>query len=428
MDGAWMSKQNVWIIQNTDVKLFFPLGIDDAILLTELPAKPPFALVLAKNSQQNWIDLLKEIRSKPGYRFTPVFYYDDVPSNLRHLFAGPADDNLINSANKIYERINHISPFTFQSPNKESILLAYLYSRPHCPVKGYKSDKSPFVYEYPLLNILFKDNLEIDNWKFLEGLVTRNLLAHSDIIDEIETCPSCYSGLINLKRSCPSCRSINFKPQQLVHCFSCGKIAPVPEFLRQERLICSSCHTKLDLPGIDYEKPIENKLCNTCGHFFAEPIIELVCLSCQRTSTPSEFIRKPLYNYHLTRQGEYVVLGIENSFYASFGQYFKMTDYPVFLSILSWHIKLAERYGLFNFSVMALEIDVENREDGCMIIINRLQNAGQKLVNKGVSTGLTIKVSYLISNEIVSNALQGELVIAELKVRMQENNFFIVKK
>ncbi|MGQ3887506.1 hypothetical protein ACQUW5_00565 [Legionella sp. CNM-1927-20] len=466
-----MSQQTVWIIKNTQIKRLFPLGVDEAISIMNLPDKPPFALVLSKNSQQNWIDLLKEIRSRASYRFTPVYYHDDVPPHLRHLFAGPADDNLINSANKIYERIHNISPLTFQSPNRESILLAYLYSRPHCPVKGYKSDKSPFVYDYPLLNILFKDNLEVDNWKFLESLVTRNLLAHSDVIDEIETCPACDSGLLNLRKSCPNCRSTNFKPQQFVHCFACGQIAPVPEFLRQERLICSNCHIKLEAPGVDYEKPIENKLCNACGHFFAEPILELVCLSCHRTSASSEFIRKPLYDYHLTRQGEYVVLGIENSFYASFGQYFKMTDYPVFLSILNWYTKLSERYGLLHFSVMMLQIDVNNREEvkkeqssefigkiftnlrqviresdlasrldesmlfllpftkeeGCMIVLNRLQHAGQELVNANENLGLTIKVSYMASNEILSSALQGEFIMAELKIRMQENNLCIAK-
>ncbi|MGQ3888036.1 diguanylate cyclase domain-containing protein [Legionella sp. CNM-1927-20] len=468
-----MNQQTVWVINNINTKKLLPLEVDEASSIGELPSEPPFALILAKSPHQNWIDLVKEIRKKPEYRFTPIFYHGDVESSCRHIFDGPADSEVLNkTASQIHERLLSVSKLALESLNKESILLIYLYSRPNTYIQGYKSASSPYIYEYPLLTILYNEDSGLEHWQFLEDLVLRDLLSQQGLVDEIKICASCGSGLLNLKNSCPNCHSIDVKPQRFVHCFACGNIALVPEFLRQERLICTRCHAKLQELGVDYEIPLEDKICNTCSHFFAEPAVHLVCLLCQRAAAPSEFIARRLYNYCITHRGEYLARGIEKSIYTNFSHYFKVIDYPVFLSILSWQVKLAERYSSIYFSVMVLHVTNENEfielhgekdserlmgqlfttlkqvfresdlaartngtmyfflplanQEGCLIIFERIKQSIQQLVNTEMGKGLTVCISYMTSAEVINSSLQGDLIMAELQTRMLENNLCII--
>ncbi|WP_419420253.1 diguanylate cyclase domain-containing protein [Legionella sp. D16C41] len=468
-----MEQRTVWIINNIDDKNLFPLEVDQAKNITDLPAEPPYALILAKSPQQHWPDLVKEIRKRPEYRFLPIFYHGDVEPKLKHIFDGAADSNtFITCANQINERLKSISKAVLEATDKEAILLIYLYSRTNMLVHGYKSASSPYIYEYPLLTVLLNEESGFEHWQFLEDLVLRDLLAHHSLVDEITICPACGSGLLNLRNSCPSCHSIDIKPQRFIHCFACGNIAQVPEFLRQERLICTRCHTKLEELGVDYEKPLEDKICNNCGHFFAEPAMDLVCLVCQRVAAPSDFTARRLYNYHITRRGEYLARGIDKSIYTNFSHYFKVIDFPIFLSVLTWQAKLAERYSSIYFSIMILQITNENKlielqgeknserllgqlftslkqvfresdlaarsngsmffflplanQEGCIVIFERIKNAVQQLVETEIGEGLSVGISYMTSADIINNGLQGELILAELQTRMLESNHSII--
>jgi GGDEF domain-containing protein len=468
-----MNQQTVWVINNFNTKELFPLEVDEAGAIVNLPNEAPFALILAKSPQQHWIELVREIRRKQAYRFIPIFYHGDVDHQLKHIFDGPVNSETLNKcAKKIHEQIQTISKASLETTDKESILLTYLYSRPNLSIQGYKTATSNYIYEYPLLNILFDQELGVDNWPFLEDLVLRDLLHQISLMDEIKTCPTCSSGLLNLKNSCPNCHSIDIKPQRFIHCFSCGNIAQIPDFLRQERLICTRCHTKLEDLGVDYEKPLEDKICNNCNHFFANPATDLTCLVCQRASGVSEFMGRRLYDYQLTRRGEYLARGIEKSIYNKFSHYFKVIDYPVFLSVLGWQTKLAERYSSIYFSVMILKVANESKlietqgeknserlmgylftslrqvfresdlaarmnggmffllplanQDGCMVIVDRVKQAVEQLIDEEIGKGLSMSVGYMTSAEIIDSSLHGELVMAELQTRMLENNLYLI--
>lgn len=465
-------QQTVWVVSNINQEKLQPLLVDEVSKIKDLPEKPPFAIILSKGEGQDWINLLTDLRARKEYRFTPVFFHGDVDQNIRHLFDGPADDTVMAKATLIYDRMNSFGANIAESDDKESIIMAYLYSRSDLRLKGYISYHSPFIFEYPLLSILFPLEKEFDGWRFLQDLVMRDLLAQDALIDEIQTCSSCESGLLNLKNSCPNCHSIDIKPQKFVHCFSCGKIGPVPEFLREERLICSRCKTKLHELGVDYEKPKEDKLCNSCGHFFAESEMELVCLVCKRSSSISSLSSRRLYDYTLTRRGEYLVRGIERSIYRNFSHFFKVIDYNEFMSIANWQTKLAGRYSSIYFSIMTLQVtnanelieaqgeinserlmgqffislrqvfresDVSSRldgtmyfllpmanQDGCLVIINRITQAVHQLAQEDIGKDLTVGVSYMTSAEILQSELQGDLVIAELHARMVESNMCLI--
>lgn len=466
-------QETVWVVSNINEQSLLPLVVDEVSHLDNLPIVPPFAVVLSKSDDQNWMSLLTELRAKKGYRFTPVFYHGDVDNKLKPLFDGPADDHIMVKSRLIYDRMSSFGNGILHCSDKESILLAYLYSRPELRIDGYISHHSPYIYEYPLLSTLFACNALFDSWRFLQDLVMRDLLAQDVLLDEIQTCHSCESGMLNIKNSCSKCHSIDIKPQKFVHCFSCGNIGPVPEFLREERLICSVCKTRLHELGVDYEKPREDKLCNRCGHFFIESDIEVVCLACQQTSSMSMLGSRRLYRYSITQRAEYLVRGIEKSIYRNFSHFFKVTDYLEFISIVNWQSQLARRYSSLYFSIMTLHItnvseliqlqgeasservmsqfftslrqvfresDLSSRldgtmyfllpmanQDGCLVILNRITQAVLDLAQESIGNELTVGVSYMTSSDMLQANLSHNLVITELHDHIVGNNMYLIR-
>lgn len=467
-----MSEKKVWVVSNINEENLEPLSVGEVSRVDKLPETAPFAIILSKAEDQDWITLLASIRAKKDYRYTPIFYHGDVPPFLHHLFDGPADENVDKKSSVIYERMVGFGENVAQSDDKELMLLSYLYSREGIQMSGYLG-LSPHIYEFPLLQVLFQNDPIEDGWQFLKDLVTRELLAQEGLLDEIQTCSACDSGLLNFKMSCPNCHSIDIKPQKFVHCFSCGKIAPIPEFLREERLICTRCKTKLSKLGVDYEKPKEDKLCNNCGHFFSEAEMELICLSCHKISPLQNMLARKLHYYTLTRRGEYLVRGIEKSIYKNFSHFFKVIDFDEFISITEWQIRLAERYSPVSFSVLTLQIinateiveehgelnserligqfftclrqifresDLSSRldgtmyfllpmtnQDGCLVVINRTTETVLQLASENIGVGLAVGISYMTSSEIIQEKLEGTLVPAELKTRMLESNLHVIK-
>ncbi|MFC3909581.1 hypothetical protein ACFORL_10920 [Legionella dresdenensis] len=463
-----MSEQSVWVISNVDDELYLPLEVEKACTLNELPETSPYAVILSKREGQSWLNQMAALRAIPEYRFTPVFYHGDVGPHFRDIFDGPADAGMMQKAALIHERTRNIALSMLSSADKESILLTYLYSRGELKLKGFVSHFSRYALEYPLLSVLIPNQPHFDSWTFLQDLAMRDLLAPVTLVDEIKTCANCESGLLNMKSSCPSCHSIDIKPQRFVHCFSCGKIGPVPEFLRQERLICSRCNTRLLELGIDYEKPLEDKLCNSCGHFFADSEIDIVCLACNKSSTQDELGSRRLYDYAITRRSEYLVRGIEKGIYRNFDHFFKVVDYVAFMSIVNWQVKLAERYSMVYFSVMTLQItnekelveqqgvvnterlmghfftnlrqifresDLSTRlddtmlfllpmtdQDGCLILLDRMKQAVDQIAEYDIGAGLSVGISYINSNEMINGGFHGEGMISELHARIMASN------
>ncbi|MGQ3892170.1 TackOD1 domain-containing metal-binding protein [Legionella sp. CNM-4043-24] len=466
-------QQTVWVVSNINEKQLLPLKMDTIAQIGDLPEQPPHAVILSKLEGQSWIELLRELRSREGYFFVPVFYHGDVADNLQHLFDGPADERLTERATAIHQRLALIDKEWMDLNDEKSRLMSYMHSRPGLFMQGYINYQSPYALEFPLFSVLFAKSLEFDAWGFLQILVVRGFLEQNKLLEEIQTCNSCDSGLLNLKRNCPGCKSIDIKAQKFVHCFSCGKIGPVPEFLRHERLLCSGCNTRLLELGVDYEKPIEDKLCNKCGHFFSEPELNVVCLVCQKNYSLNEVGSRRLYEYRLTEHAEYLVRGVKKSIFRNFKQYFKLTDYTSFLSTVAWQTKLAERYSSIYFCVLTLNIinesdlvarqgeanaerllsqlfialrqifresDLASRheehmyfllpmanQDGCMVIVERIIKAVQQLTEEEIGRDLRVGVSHISSDEIIKHAFHGDALLTELIARMVDCNIGLLE-
>ncbi|CEK10522.1 TackOD1 domain-containing metal-binding protein [Legionella hackeliae] len=240
--------------------------------------------------------------------------------------------------------------------DNELFLLSYLFTHSTILIHGFLTPYSAKGLSFPLLKVLFGQDSNFDEWNFLQNLVSRDLLLQEKLIDEIQTCPSCTSGLLNYKNSYPNCHSIDIKTQQFIHCFTCGNIAPTKEFLRQERLICPSCNAKLRHIGMDYDKPLEDKLCYQCGFYFLDAEIIITCMNCSKTTNPENLITRRLYNYKLTKHGELLARGIEKKLQTRFSNFFEFIEFEVFFAIIKWQVKLSTRYKELHFSVLALKI------------------------------------------------------------------------
>lgn len=464
-------QQSLWVLGNSPANMPFPLDYKHAATIKDLPESEVFAIIIAKNPHGEHLRQFAELRAMPAYRYTPIFYAGPATEEVE-LFDGIVDEQLLDKADAIHQRLELVTEANLTSESNEIILLVYLFTRPENKLKGYVNHQSTHIFEYPLLSLLFPQEQNFDGWRFLQDLVMPDLLAPGLLLDEIQTCNACDSGLLNIKNSCPSCHSINIKPQKFVHCYTCGKIGPVPEFLRQERLVCSRCNTRLRTLGVDYDKPLEDKLCNECGHYFAEPEVNLVCLVCHRTSSSKELSARRLNEYSLTRRGEYLVRGIEKGIYRNFNHFFKVIDYEAFMAIVAWQAKLAERYPSLYFSVMTLQItnaeklleeqgvvgiekqlgelftnlrkvfresDLSSRiegtmlfflpmadAEGCTILVDRIKVFVNQMAKNNNNKGLEVGLSYITSNEMNNAQLQGELVISELHARILESNVCLI--
>lgn len=316
------------------------------------------AFVITAPADEDWMTPLAMIRTHSEFLYTPVFYQGTIPDELHTLFDGPVDKNLPHKAAVIHDRIAMISLENRQSDSADIKTLAYIFSREHYDLMGYLSAKVPSVYDYPLLRILLHVDERFDAWKFLNDMVMRDLLEYEDQPDKIHVCPGCDSGLFNVLKCCPNCSSVDIKRQKLVHCYFCGKIGTVPEFLREERMICSRCKVKLVEQGVDYECPKEDKLCLHCDSYFHEPKLQLVCLVCKHQSNLADLDIRHMRSFTLSRRSKLLLRGIERNYYKHFNQYFKVIDYVEFCRIVNWQVKLAKRYDSVYFSVMNIRFNL----------------------------------------------------------------------
>lgn len=120
------------------------------------------------------------------------------------------------------------------------------------------------------------------------------------VTNRIHCCPLCMDYRINYREICPKCGSIEIIKTPMLHHFACGLVSPVSQFRWKEELICPKCHKKLQLLGLDYEKPLDYFHCGSCEYNFSEPAIEAQCLHCSNLCKPHETREYPIYSYEVT--------------------------------------------------------------------------------------------------------------------------------
>ncbi len=327
----------------------------------ELPSKNcPFIVInfeelAAKN-------ILYQLRDSESYQLSPVFYLGTPPVHHEQIMDGEFTENSLDKALIINDRLQLIKEVQKgKITDFERAIVSYMFVREQFILKGFLDYHSVTGFQFPLLDSLgFREEAQ-HYWYMLQSMESRKLIKHETLVDEIQSCPHCKSGLLNFKNCCPNCKSVHIATQSFIHCFSCGNVGPLSEFLRQEELICNRCHVKLRHIGIDYDKPMEDKICQDCHHFFFEATVNAVCMVCAQLSDPQDLQSKRLYEYRLARRGESFAKGIDQHLIVELSQFLKLIDLSIFMMIVKWQTILAKRYDFLSFSLLAFR--VENEEE-----------------------------------------------------------------
>jgi hypothetical protein len=429
-----------------------------------LPEDRSYAVILDIHSN-SWFDELVQIRQHVLYQLVPLFYWGETMSQFEQLFDGSFEQNFILKANEIQSRIELIPDEAFAN-EAELLLLRYLFCRKGFILKGHFTHNESSGFDYPLLRVLFQKSHFDNSWHFLQSMVSRNLLKHGQAVDELQLCPHCESGLLNFKNCCPNCQSVDITTQHFVHCFTCGNIGPISAFLKHDQLSCERCNSSLRHIGIDYDKPLEDKLCNHCKFYFFEPEVTSICMVCLQLTKPTELVTRKLHEYSIDRRGKQLVRGKEQEVFQHLEHFFKMIDYHSFTVILNWQIQLSKRHEHYFFTLIIIKVinlehlikgqgilkaeknmeqffdrlrcifrhtDIATREDNALLfflpltqgenehlIIEKIEKFMFEQASNHHDIPLKIELGSLHSSEIIANDLNDQIIISELFNRVRD--------
>lgn len=133
---------------------------------------------------------------------------------------------------------------------------------------------------------------------YLEGLADQQYLLR-EFFDRVLACPSCKSCQLNIRETCPACKSADMAPVSLIHHYRCALVAPEEDFLQGIAYVCPKCQKPLNHIGVDYDKPGQRYRCGACKTLSADVITLGQCRACDKTSNTDRFFRHTVFIYHL---------------------------------------------------------------------------------------------------------------------------------
>ena len=123
-----------------------------------------------------------------------------------------------------------------------------------------------------------QSSLSSHSW--LQQKQQENLLEAGELLDRLRQCPSCSSSRLNYVDVCPECHALDIVREPSLHCFVCGHVGPQQAFLKGDALVCPNCLSQLRHIGSDYDRPLENYRCRSCGAFFVDAEVDVRCIDC----------------------------------------------------------------------------------------------------------------------------------------------------
>ncbi|MDF1646031.1 MAG: hypothetical protein P1U61_03480 [Legionellaceae bacterium] len=410
-------------------------------------------------------DDLRRLRQNPVYRYTAFYAWDNVPDGYEPLFEGAFDEQAYDEAKQINDRIDVCEQNDGAHTERQDInvfICRYLFSRKKIQLLPQITCHNPYGFIYPLVQALSTGGSANEHWYVLNSLVKREYLEVVEAINELQVCPKCEGGLLNFKNCCPNCESVDLHVEPFVHCFSCGNIGPVKEFMSHQELVCSRCQTTLKHIGIDYDKPLEDKICEKCQHRFFEPNTLCVCLVCDDVGKPEGLKTRKLNAFQLTQKGREFAKNQLQKLALDLGAFFELINFNLWELIVQWQIRVSQRHSEVEFvaGVIFVEninelieeigflkteqqlvlfyenarslfrktdlISVEDDKLYCLLTMTNLSHIQviQERIehfDKNASPNdpiLKIKFGFLASTEILENELDKDLLINEMLNRV----------
>ncbi len=231
-------------------------------------------------------------------------------------------------------------------------LIKFLWLRPDFIILSYHLWKEPRFYRYPLLEALSND--ELDSFEWLRSLANTKILEPSALIDRQRECVNCRSSHLSFIDVCPNCRAIDIETQSSLHCFTCGCVDIQEKFIQNGILICPKCNTQLRHIGSDYDRPIENHVCNVCHQSFVEADVLVRCATCDKEMAPDDLVSNVIHSWKLSDKGRIIAArGNESDIGSSFDQ-LDFISRELFVHDLDWLLRSSRRYPDMAFSIFGI--------------------------------------------------------------------------
>ena len=319
-----------------------------------------------------------QLRRSALFYAAPIYFAKSM-ANLNPFAdgVGSRKEDILPYASEILAKMKNISIET-NAVNDDLRLLTFLFCRGDAhSLPPLALAASPWIYEYPAAFLLggfayatiqtaFRFDLSTNtnftseairsSAEWLVSLCTQGLLVTAGLVDRIRICPYCHTGNFNYIDSCPMCKSIDFTKKKMIHCFTCGHVAPEETFRNGMMLICPRCNAALRHIGSDYDRPVEAYLCNSCSERFIEPEVKADCLKCRKKSAAEELTVRQLYHYGMTAKGKRAVqLGIVDFEFSLFDDNRSVLS-PYFYLIADWLLQMKARYSDEDFSLLCIKI------------------------------------------------------------------------
>lgn len=347
--------------------------------------------------------VVTNLRKSPISCIKPLFVSsEDLPEDLQAL-----SDGRVTSYEEVFERASKILSFYDEihqdslSGNPDFRILAYLYMRPDGSLAPIFQPFTRRVFSYPIVECLGEEHIAADEW--LEFLYERGLIKRLELKNRIRFCPKCETSHLNYVDVCPHCGDLDIEKKEFIHCFNCGRVGPLENFLLEDRLRCPFCHVQLRHLGEDYDHPLESYLCHSCGQAFIEANVAVECFNCGARSWPDELTVKNLYSFQLTEEGKTACrVGTLEDIYAIFDTLNYMTP-AYFKVLLDWLIQIHRRYTSENFSMLGIkwvnmkELSLGLGRERTLRIVNEVVRLLRQLIRKtDVSTRISQDTIWII--------------------------------
>lgn len=324
------------------------------------------------NSLQEALTAVYRLRRSAIFYAAPIYFA--VSMGKLDIFAdgiGSTKENILPTASEILARLKKLSGETKEA-NDDLRLLTFLFCRgDEYFLSPAAFAVSPWIYEYPAafliggfaetaihtgfdVNPLTAQKRGSAEW--LVSLYNQGLLTTAGLVDRIRMCPHCQTGNINYVDCCSLCGSIDFTKKRMIHCFTCGHVAPEENFKNGMMFTCPRCNIALRHIGSDYDRPLESYVCNSCGERFVEPEVKADCLSCRKKSATTDLAVRQLYKYSLTAKGKRAVqLGVIDLEFSLFDS--NRNVLPLyFYQVVDWLLQMKARYHDEDFSLLCIKI------------------------------------------------------------------------
>jgi Zn finger protein HypA/HybF involved in hydrogenase expression len=370
MKIIFINNRNIIIHNKKDdifIENFSSLSSSDILNIEKI--KDFDAIIIDNQLQQqtNVIRILRqnlneEIALKPAF----LFYQEqeEVKEDFLNisLFDGKIAekeiDKLITPIQNLTEKIVSLPIYTQENLKnfKEYVgyrVLKFLYTRGQqlIPVINLSSDN---FYTYPIIDVFFSqlEKSSISNiFNIVEYMEKENFVT-GKFVDIIHKCSKCSSSYLNFREVCPKCGSPNISKGNLIHHFICGFTSPESNFIQKEGLMCPKCNRVLKHIGIDYDKPSNIFICNSCGINFQEPNTDVFCFKCQSKFSIEQIQKKEVKSYELTPKAiEYITyltpevnLSLSQSNISQINEYSNIVPYNFFEHILFLELERKKRY------------------------------------------------------------------------------------